>query len=165
MAASSQVDRFESQMNLLTSEICSTIQMYINGLNSRKKHLLQQLETVRKIYSTILVLQSKAEHSVGNSICPPSPGSVNVPIITFTKPDVTLLKAVSSIGFITLPAFGPYCTASGDGLESTTPGLNSSFVVHTKNCFQEEIMIGHENVTWSGSLHLCQVIRMMFLPI
>lgn len=145
LAAMGQSERFESQMNLISNEIQSTIQMYVNGLNSRKDHLIQQLETIRKIYSAIFVLQSKSESS--GAIGPPSPGGhLSIPNISFTKPDVTLLKAISSIGFITVPAFAPFCTVSGDGLDVTIPGLNSSFVIHTKNCFQEELMVGHESV-------------------
>ncbi|XP_053211330.1 probable serine/threonine-protein kinase ndrD [Panonychus citri] len=72
--------------------------------------------------------------------------SLPIPSVTFNKPDSALLKAVSSLGFLTTPAFAPCCSATGDGLEVAVPGLNNNFTIVTRNCFNEELLVGRENI-------------------
>lgn len=50
------------------------------------------------------------------------------------------------MGFLTAPAFAPNCAASGEGLEFAVPGVNTSFIIVTRNCFNEELMMGRENI-------------------
>ena len=138
-----QLEKFESHIRCISSEIQQTIQMHVNGLLSRKDHLLHQLETVRKMYSAIYHHQSNKNGSLNDTIIN---DLMILPSISFTKPDHALYKAVSSMGFLTTPAFAPYCSASGDGLEAAVPGQAMTFVIVTKNCFNEELMVGRENI-------------------
>ena len=86
--------------------------------------------------------QGRGCYDTSTEICHPLP----LPTVTFTKPDSALLKAVSSLGFLTTPAFAPCCSATGDGLEVAVPGLNNNFTIVTRNCFNEELLIGRENI-------------------
>ncbi|KAI1299196.1 E3 ubiquitin-protein ligase TRIM71 [Halotydeus destructor] len=143
-----QQDKFESQVRVIANEIQSTIQQHMNGLQMRKEQLLQQLETIRNVYVDLFrnrSLMSSSSPVADMDIDEIS--SLPLPNITFTKPDLALHKAVSSMGFLTAPAFAPYCTASGEGLELAVPGLNTSFTIVTKNCFNDDLLIGREAVT------------------
>ena len=168
------MEKFESQIRSISAEICSTIQFHISGLERRQDQLLQQVETIKKIYGTLLQYQISQQKPVirngssGSSIMSPdghimssssSPFSNNdwdmmingsngimLPNVSFTKPDHALYKAISSLGFLTSPAFAPYCSVNGDGLDRVVPGQNVSFVITTRNCFQEEILLGRENI-------------------
>jgi hypothetical protein len=137
-----QMEKFESQIRMISSEIHSTIQMHMNGLMSRRDHLLHQLDTIRQVYLSIIQHQSKTSKVDGSF---PDAASI-LPNISFTKPDQALFKAVTSMGFLTTPAFAPYCTASGDGLDAAIPGQAMTFVIVTKNCFKEELLMGRENI-------------------
>ncbi|RWS27424.1 Filamin and NHL repeat containing protein-like protein [Leptotrombidium deliense] len=137
-----QQDKFESQMQLIANEIHSTIQMHMNGLQQRRERLLQQLDHVKNIYFEIF---RKCQLSNNNRIHHDDQ-PITLPNITFTKPDAALYKAISSLGFLTTPAFAPYCSATGDGLEVAVPGVNTSFTIVTRNCFNDELLIGRENV-------------------
>ena len=134
-----QLEKFESQIRMISNEIHSSVQMHMNGLMSRKEHLLQQLETIRQVYLSILQHQSKMNKAN-------FPDVMLFPSISFTKPDQALYKAVTSMGFLTTPAFAPYCSASGDGLDAAVVGQSMSFVIVTKNCFKEELLVGKENI-------------------
>lgn len=72
-----------------------------------------------------------------------------LPKISFTGPDHALYRAVTSLGFLNVPAFAPYCTAHGDGLERVMPGNYHNFSINTRNCFNEEIMVGRDSVVVS----------------
>ncbi|RWS17860.1 Filamin and NHL repeat containing protein-like protein [Dinothrombium tinctorium] len=136
-----QQEKFESQMQLIANEIHSTIQLHMNGLQQRRERLLQQLDHVKNVYLEIF-----HKHQLGNNNRILSDHPISLPNITFTKPDAALYKAISSLGFLTTPAFAPYCTATGDGLEVAVPGVNTSFTIVTRNCFNEELLIGRENI-------------------
>jgi len=150
-----QEDKFESQLQKIANEIHSTIQLHMNGLQTRRDQLLQQLENVKRIYVEMYKTsglnsslpndtESRRLYSRGNS--DNNVNSVLLPTVTFTKPDSTLFKAVSSLGFLTTPAFAPFCSATGDGLELAVPGVNTNFTIVTRNCFNEDLLIGRENI-------------------
>ena len=167
----SQQEKFESHIRSIAFEIQSTVQLHMKALLTRKEQLIQQLETIQKVYQSVLMQNQNA--AAGNSSiqqhqqrsapffrsngpsllldrldCDLDDGTLcPLPNISFTKPDHALFKAISSMGFLSLPAFAPYCSASGEGLESVVPGQNTSFVVLTKNCLKEELLIGREHVT------------------
>jgi hypothetical protein len=163
-----QMEKFESQIRAIAGEIQSTVQMHINGLIAREKHLLQQLETIRIRYQSILMqnagrrpasflrpsngssLLDRLDGESGSSLTgADDSGLTPLPNISFTKPDHALYKAITSMGFLIAPAFAPYCSASGEALDAVVPGQITSFVVLTKNCFNDELLIGRENVTAS----------------
>lgn len=146
-----QLEKFESHMRSISNDIQSTVQMHINGLLGRKEHLLQQLETIRKIYLAIFQHRQLPQSTLNgsNNLLPNESELIDMlilPSISFTKPDHALFKAVTSMGFLTTPAFAPYCSASGDGLEASVPGQSMSFVIVTKNCFNEELLLGRESI-------------------
>lgn len=162
-------ERFESQIRSLANEIHSTIQLHMNSLHMRRESLLQQLEHIKKIYFD--VLRKKKANGGGDSsakqlfkdqtsayanlidqqmLKQPNAKPFDkfiLPSITFSKPDSTLYKAMSTLGFLNTPAFGPFCTAAGDGLEFAVPGVNSTFTIETRNCFNDELLVGRENIS------------------
>lgn len=72
-----------------------------------------------------------------------------LPKISFNGPDHALYRAITSLGFLNVPAFAPYCTAHGEGLERVIPGSYHNFYINTRNCFNEDIMVGRESVVVS----------------
>lgn len=127
------MSRFESQVRTIANDIQTTIQLHMNGLQMRKEHLLKQLEHIKQTYSTVL---SMAAQSSDESV--PLP----LPQITFTRPDSALYKAVTTLGFLTTPALAVNCTANGDGVEMAIEGEATCFTITTRNCFNEELLIG-----------------------
>ena len=160
-------ERFESQIRSLANEIHSTIQLHMNSLHMRREGLLQQLEHIKKVYFDVL-RKKKAngtESSAKQLFKDQTSAYANLidqqmlkqnnkqfdkfilPSITFSKPDTTLYKAISTLGFLNTPAFGPFCSAAGDGLEFAVPGVNSTFTIETRNCFNDELLVGRENIS------------------
>lgn len=154
-------ERFESQIRSLSNEIHSTIQLHMNGLHMRREGLLQQLEHIKKIYFDVLRKKKAALGATNKQLFKDQSTYANLvdqqlkskqfekfilPSITFNKPDSAIYKAISSLGFLNTPAFGPFCTASGDGLEFAVPGVNSTFTIETRNCFNDELLVGRENI-------------------
>lgn len=149
-------DRFESQIRSLANEIHSTIQLHMNGLHMRREGLLQQLEHIKKIYLDVLRKKKAALNDCTKQpLFNKSQDQLNLkqfekfvlPSITFNKPDSALYKAISQLGFINTPAFGPFSVASGDGLEFAVPGVNSTFTIETRNCFNDELLVGRESIS------------------
>jgi len=136
-------DRFESQIRSLANEIHSTVQLHMNGLHMRREALLQQLEHIKKIYLDVLRKKKQQQQQLINL----DNSKFILPNIMFNKPDSALYKAISQLGFLNTPAFGPFCTASGDGLEFAVPGVNSSFTIETRNCFNDELLVGRESIS------------------
>lgn len=162
----SEEERFESQIRSLANEIHSTIQLHMNSLHMRRESLLQQLEHIKKIYFDVLrKKKANGDSSAKQLFKDQTSAYANLidqqmlkqpntkpfdkfilPSITFSKPDSTLYKAMSTLGFLNTPAFGPFCTAAGDGLEFAVPGVNSTFTIETRNCFNDELLVGRENI-------------------
>lgn len=82
----SQLEAFDSQIRVIADEIQSTIQMHLNGLQLRKEHLLKQLEHIKQTYRRVLIHQHANQQNFP------------LPLITFTKPDSALYKAITSLG-------------------------------------------------------------------
>lgn len=147
-------DRFESQIRSLANEIHSTIQLHMNGLHMRREGLLQQLEHIKKVYLDVL-RKKKAALNGNKQPLFNKQDQTNLkqlekfvlPSIMFNKPDSAIYKAISQLGFLNTPAFGPFCTASGDGLEFAVPGVNSTFTIETRNCFNDELLVGRESIS------------------
>lgn len=160
-------ERFESQIRSLANEIHSTIQLHMNSLHMRRESLLQQLEHIKKIYFDVLrKKKANGESNAKQLFKDQTSAYANLidqqllkqqnakqfdkfilPSITFSKPDSALYKAISALGFLNTPAFGPFCTAAGDGLEFAVPGVNSTFTIETRNCFNDELLVGRESVS------------------
>ena len=132
--------RFDHQIQSLANEINSTVQLYINSIQMRKEQLLKQLDHVRNAYSLSIDQQLTANNNNDNNKS--KPPITQLPKITFTRPDQNLFKSITSFGFINTPAFGPYCQISGEGLSMAIEGEPTCFSIITKNCFNEEILIG-----------------------
>ncbi|KAH7636247.1 filamin and nhl repeat containing protein [Dermatophagoides farinae] len=140
----SMLARFDHQIQSLANEINSTVQLYINSIQMRKEQLLKQLDHVRNAYSLSIDQQLTANNNNDNNKS--KPPITQLPKITFTRPDQNLFKSITSFGFINTPAFGPYCQISGEGLSMAIEGEPTCFSIITKNCFNEEILIGGENI-------------------
>lgn len=135
----SMLTHFDHQIQSLANEINSTVQLYVNSIQMRKEQLLKQLEHVRNAYSLLINQQSTATNNQNNKNKPPI---TQLPKITFTRPDQNLFKSITSFGFINTPAFGPYCQISGEGLSMAIEGEPTCFSIITRNCFNEEMLIG-----------------------
>lgn len=142
-----QMEKFESRIRIIANEIQSTIQQHVNGLQTRKEQLLQQLETIRKTYVEVFESRNRLRMNFMLGESDSDMDILPLPNVSFTKPDLALHKAVTSLGFLATPAFAPYCSVSGDALEGAVPGVNTSFMVLTKNCFNDELLIGREAIT------------------
>jgi hypothetical protein len=166
-------DRFEAQMRSTANEIHSTIGLHMNGLQMRREALLQQLEHIKKIYRDVLRKQKIPINgpvqapigTIGVTMCNGSSqsngnynnkallqnkvdiGKFPLPSISFTKPDTALYKDISSLGHLNTPAFAPFCSATGDGLEFAVPGVNCGFTIETRNCFNDELRVGRELIS------------------
>jgi hypothetical protein len=132
ISSSTLLSRFESQIRCIANDIQTTIQLHLNGLQMRKEQLLKQLEHIKQTYATVLSLASQSDEST------PLP----LPQISFTRPDSALYKAVTTLGFLTTPAFAVNCCATGDGVELAIEGEATCFTITTRNCFNEELLIG-----------------------
>ena len=125
--------RFESHIRTIANEINSTVQLYINSLQMRKEQLLKQLDHLRNTYF-LLLSQNKTKSNKVN----------HFPKITFTRPDSSLFKLVTSCGLLNSPAFAPYCQLTGEGLTVAVEGEPTCFSVSTRNCFNEDINTGKQ---------------------
>lgn len=128
--------RFEGHIRALASEINATVQLYTSSIEIRKEQLIKQLDHVRNTYLLLLKQQSNG-NSNGKS------SGITYPRIVFARPDPSHLKVATSFGHLNSPAFAPYCQASGEGLSVAIEGEPSSFVVATRNCFNEEMLTGN----------------------
>jgi len=155
----SAIERLEYHISTIANEISTTIQLHINGLEVRREQLLKQLDHIKKMYINALQTNglkyslSKSlgingnENDTGGLVIPQLANfTFPLPNITFTKPDAALYKAVSSLGFLTTPAFAPNCSATGEGIEKAAPGAQTSFTIVVRNCFNEESMVGGDQI-------------------
>lgn len=79
-------EKFEAQVRVIAADIQSTIAHHVNGLHARRDHLLDQLDTIRKVYLDVLEQQQSDLSYDGLD------GDSMLPHITFTKPDLALHK-------------------------------------------------------------------------
>ncbi|CAG2162808.1 unnamed protein product, partial [Oppiella nova] len=135
-SSSTLMSRFESQIRTIANDIQTTIQLHLNGLQMRKEQLLKQLEHIKQTYATVLSIAAQTDESL----------AVPLPQITFTRPDSALYKAVTTLGFLTTPALAVNCSATGDGVEAAIEGEATCFTITTRNCFNEELLIGGEHL-------------------
>ena len=131
-SSATMMSRFESQIRCIANDIQTTIQLHMNGLQMRKEQLLKQLEHIKQTYSSVLSVAAHTDDSA----------AVPLPQITFTRPDSALYKAVTTLGFLTTPALAVHCSANGDGVEMAIEGEATCFTITTRNCFNEELLIG-----------------------
>lgn len=139
--------RFESQIRSIANDIQQTIQLHMNGLQMRKEQLLKQLEHIKQTYSTVLTIASHQSDGDQSQTLP-------LPQITFTRPDSALYKAVTTLGFLTTPALAVNCSATGDGVETAMEGEASCFTITTRNCFNEELLIGESQILSAREQHI-----------
>ena len=125
--------RFDSHMRTLANEINSTVQLYLHSIQMRKVQLLKHLDHITNTYS-MLIAQNKGKNQIPFSR------------ITFSRPDQGFFKLLTTFGLINSPAFAMYCSASGEGLTLTIEGEPTCFLVATRNCLNEEIVIGELSV-------------------
>ncbi|XP_054158844.1 E3 ubiquitin-protein ligase TRIM71-like isoform X2 [Oppia nitens] len=143
--SSTLMSRFESQIRTIANDIQTTIQLHLNGLQMRKEQLLKQLEHIKQTYATVLSIAAATQSSSADSLDMANLG-LALPQITFTRPDSALYKAVTTLGFLTTPALAVNCNATGDGVEAAIEGEATCFTITTRNCFNEELLIGGEHL-------------------
>ncbi|KPM02773.1 Filamin and NHL repeat containing protein [Sarcoptes scabiei] len=129
--------RFDYQIRIIANEINSTVQLYQNSIQMRKEQLLKQLDHVRNSYSILLGNYNAVKNQQAFQ---------QLPKISFTRPDQNLFKSITSLGFIHTPAFAPNCVVSGEGLSMAIEGEPTCFSISTRNCFNEEILMGGESI-------------------
>lgn len=80
LSSQSRKEKFEAQVRAIASDIQATIQHHVNGLQARRDQLLEQLETIRKVYMDVFDQDL------------PLDTDDTLPVVTFTKPDLALHK-------------------------------------------------------------------------
>lgn len=123
--------KLDAHMRFIANDINTTFQLYLNAVMMRKEQLMKQMDHIKSAYM-IMLAQNKGNPAE----------QLPYQMITFTRPEQSLLKSITSLGSLHSPAFAPYCVASGEGLKMCVEGEPVCFGIAVKNCFNEPVVTG-----------------------